>query len=500
MRRIRVVVQALALTSLLACATDDGALAGSEGSACRDDGTCDTGLVCSASRTCVAEPAIDPCSGVACAGHGFCAVAAGAAVCVCDPGHHAEELECIADVDPCDGVACSGHGVCAVSEGAALCVCDDDYHAQGLECLADADPCAGVACSGHGTCVVSGVTASCDCDADHHAEGLECVADNPGTPAPTVDVTADPTTVESGGTTTITWSTTDATSCIASDAWSGDKATSGSEVIPSLDATSTFTLTCDGPGGSTADSVIVRLSAPGLLFRLTPENLGDGFNTYRGPDDGTNVWDAEYIEDFTRFYRWADVSGDPQTGFGFNPNELLPVPFATLAPGPFYLRFRMRVVQPLGNGGHSAGMKWFIFGGPGISGERRMIMFIRNGSAGGGTNEAHTTIDPTAGVSGNHAAALVPNGQWVNVQIAWKYEAGPYMRVYVDNNDEGSPDAEHTSFAADAMGGAWLYPEAWDTGFWGNIVTTSSTTDVDAVMDFKDVELGTVFDSSWASP
>src|SRR5205085_320399 len=51
------------------------------------------------------------------------------------------------------------------------------------------------------------------------------VSDTPATPAPSVSLSASPTSVSSGGSSTLTWSSTDATSCTASGGWSGSKAT-----------------------------------------------------------------------------------------------------------------------------------------------------------------------------------------------------------------------------------------------------------------------------------
>ncbi len=127
------------------------------------------------------------------------------------------------------------------------------------------DPCAGVTCSGQGTCVVSGNTAACNCDVDYHAEGLTCVADAPVTPAPTVSLSANPTTVDSGGSSTVTWSSTNATTCTASGAWSGERATNGSEERAAISATSTFTLGCTGLGGSAERTVAVVVRAQGAL-------------------------------------------------------------------------------------------------------------------------------------------------------------------------------------------------------------------------------------------
>jgi hypothetical protein len=81
-------------------------------------------------------------------------------------------------------------------------------------------------------------------------------------PAPVVTLTANPTSVASGTTTTLTWSSTTASSCVASDAWTGAKATSGSQVTAALTVDGKFTLTCTGPGGSTAASVTVTIKKP----------------------------------------------------------------------------------------------------------------------------------------------------------------------------------------------------------------------------------------------
>jgi hypothetical protein len=84
----------------------------------------------------------------------------------------------------------------------------------------------------------------------------------PAPPAPVVTLTASAPSVTSGNTVTLTWSSQNATSCTASGAWSGTQATSGSVASAALVASSTFTLTCTGTGGSTAQSVTVGITAP----------------------------------------------------------------------------------------------------------------------------------------------------------------------------------------------------------------------------------------------
>ena len=81
----------------------------------------------------------------------------------------------------------------------------------------------------------------------------------PPTPPASVSISANPLSVLVGNPTTLTWSTSNATSCNASGSWSGSKSTSGTEdvTIQSV-GDNQFTLTCSGSGGSGSDSVTVE--------------------------------------------------------------------------------------------------------------------------------------------------------------------------------------------------------------------------------------------------
>ena len=101
--------------------------------------------------------------------------------------------------------------------------------------------------------------------------------DSPSRPtagAPTVTIAASPASISSGGTTTLNWTSTNASSCTASGGWSGTKATSGSQQITALTQSATFTLTCTGSGGATgAQSAQVNVAtgqAPTLSLLAAP--------------------------------------------------------------------------------------------------------------------------------------------------------------------------------------------------------------------------------------
>lgn len=74
---------------------------------------------------------------------------------------------------------------------------------------------------------------------------------------PTVSLSANPLSIESGGSIQLTWNSTNAESCVASSGWSGNKSIFGNQVVYNLTTTTEFTLTCTGAGGSTTNSVQV---------------------------------------------------------------------------------------------------------------------------------------------------------------------------------------------------------------------------------------------------
>ena len=96
--------------------------------------------------------------------------------------------------------------------------------------------------------------------------------------APTVTLSANPSTVKSGNTTTLSWTSTNATSCSASGGWSGAKATSGSSATAALTANTTYSITCTGSGGSAVQSATVTVSAvlPTVSLSAQPTNVANG--------------------------------------------------------------------------------------------------------------------------------------------------------------------------------------------------------------------------------
>lgn len=112
------------------------------------------------------------------------------------------------------------------------------------------------------------------------------------TPPPTLDFTADPTAIDEGGSSTLEWTSTNATSCTASDGWSGAKDLSGNEVV-TPDVTTTYTLTCTGINGEVTKSATVTVApTPTLtLLKTLPNNSGGTATAaqFQAKIDGGNV-------------------------------------------------------------------------------------------------------------------------------------------------------------------------------------------------------------------
>jgi len=88
------------------------------------------------------------------------------------------------------------------------------------------------------------------------------------TPAPSVDLKVNgqdgPITISYNSSSSLSWTSTNATSCSASGAWSGNQNTSGSFSTGNLVSTKTYTLSCSGTGGTVSDSVTINVAAQGV--------------------------------------------------------------------------------------------------------------------------------------------------------------------------------------------------------------------------------------------
>ena len=98
---------------------------------------------------------------------------------------------------------------------------------------------------------------------------------------PTVNLTTNQTDVNSGGSATLSWTSTNATSCTASggsNGWAGSKPLSGTFYTGNLNYTTTYSITCTNNSGSTTDSVVINVNnqntnGPSINFTATDISL-----------------------------------------------------------------------------------------------------------------------------------------------------------------------------------------------------------------------------------
>jgi hypothetical protein len=97
-------------------------------------------------------------------------------------------------------------------------------------------------------------------------------------PAAVVTMSFNPTTIAVGKSTTLTWSTTNATACTASGAWSGNEPVSGTLVVTPTGAGSlTYSLNCSGAGGSGSNSATLTANpAPTVRVSVSPTSITVG--------------------------------------------------------------------------------------------------------------------------------------------------------------------------------------------------------------------------------
>jgi len=110
---------------------------------------------------------------------------------------------------------------------------------------------------------------------------------------PAITLAANPSTVNSGATSTLTWSATNATSCAATGGWGGTEPTSGSYTSAALSANASYSISCTGTGGTASQTVTVTVTgttgsatlawaAPTLNTDGTPVTALSGYHIYYG--------------------------------------------------------------------------------------------------------------------------------------------------------------------------------------------------------------------------
>jgi len=116
---------------------------------------------------------------------------------------------------------------------------------------------------------------------------------------PTATLSVSPSVIAPAGTSTLTWSSTNATACTASGGWTGSLAASGSQITAAVSATTTYSLICSGPGGSSA-AASATLTVSNVTMSLAPNAAAITLTrtqqfTATVPGGGTATWTVDGI-------------------------------------------------------------------------------------------------------------------------------------------------------------------------------------------------------------
>jgi outer membrane protein assembly factor BamB len=115
----------------------------------------------------------------------------------------------------------------------------------------------------------------------------------------TVTLSANPTTTGVGQPATLTWSSTQANSCMASGEWSGALASSGSQVVkPGTVGSHSYSLTCGNPGAPAQASVTVTGSIPVVTLSAFPTSVTVGKTV-------TLRWNGQYADSCVASGAWS---------------------------------------------------------------------------------------------------------------------------------------------------------------------------------------------------
>lgn len=134
-----------------------------------------------------------------------------------------------------------------------------------------------------------------------------------GAVPPSVSLSASPASVASGGSSTLTWSSSGASSCAASASpssasWSGSEPLSGSQSV-SPAGTTAYSLSCTGTGGTTSQSATVTVGAasspPNCTFGANPQQIVP-------PEASTLSWSCTNVVSCTLDGTAVGVTGNEQ--------------------------------------------------------------------------------------------------------------------------------------------------------------------------------------------
>ena len=260
----------------------------------------------------------------------------------------------------------------------------------------------------------------------------------PSSGAHSITFNSNSTSVNYDGSITLSWASGDADSCVASDDWSGDKSTTGSEVISSLTVDSSFVLTCTGnsSSGSATDTIIVSVAPPGSPTIDQPANPSTSIPGIVEAEDYVGFFDTTpgnegitYREDDVDIQVAMDMSNEFNIGWTAY-QEWLEYPIDIQQAGTYQVQ--ARVASEAGNGAFT-----LLINNIAISNT------IQIDSTGGLQTWETIVFNTTELTAGNHTLRVFINSggfnfNWLGFDLAMQPEPTPEPET--DTDQDGLAD------------------------------------------------------------
>ena len=236
-----------------------------------------------------------------------------------------------------------------------------------------------------------------------------------GSRGASVSLTESPSSITSGQSSTLSWFSSDVTSCTASGGWTGSKATSGTQTV-SPTQTTTYTLTCTGSVGSASASANVTILSP-----LTQVRINSGGPAYTGTD-GTYEADR-YASGENTYITTESIANTPD-----------PTLYQTVQYGDFTYEI------PMANGTYNVTLKFAEVSRPGvgqrvfnvdINGTQVLSNFDIVAQAGSG----YRAIDRTFPATVSNGLLSIAFGSVVDNAMVNAIEVNPYGTVLSPPSD-----------------------------------------------------------------
>lgn len=116
---------------------------------------------------------------------------------------------------------------------------------------------------------------------------------------PTATLSVSPSVIAPGGTSTLTWTSSNAASCTASNGWTGTLPAGGSQSTGAVAATTSYSLVCNGPGGA-GNTATATLTVSNVTMSLSPQTAAITLTrtqqfTATVPGGGDATWTVDGI-------------------------------------------------------------------------------------------------------------------------------------------------------------------------------------------------------------